>query len=85
MSTPDNTNVRTSEREAARLERRKQMAAQQAQQFEDELSGHELNIVRLESIPEAQRDESWEKSKKSAEDAIAVLDQAIVATLESAE
>lgn len=35
------------EREKARQQRKKDIAAQQIQQFEDELSAHELNLARL--------------------------------------
>lgn len=40
-------------REKARLERKKQIAAQQVTQFEDELSAHELNRARLLAIGES--------------------------------
>jgi hypothetical protein len=76
---------RTASRETARMERKRALAAAQAQQFEDELSGHELNLARLQALPAAQRDEGWQSQVDAAQAAIDTLDRAIETTLDEAE
>lgn len=90
MPPPKKENVmpkvpKSSARETKRLERKKQMAEAQAAQFEDELSSHELNLLRLESIPEADRDENWSAAHAQATQTIATLENAISVTLDAAK
>ena len=77
--------LRTPKRERERKARRKQMAESQAQQFEDELSGHELNLARLEAIPEPDRDEKHELLMEQSQKAIETLERSIEVSLEMAE
>lgn len=68
-------------REQRRLDRRKRAAAQQATQFEDTLSAHELNLMRLQALPEDLRDETTDEAIANEERAIATLKNAIQVTL----
>lgn len=70
-----------SKRERARLQRKKHIIEQQAQQFEDEISGHELNLARLDALPEKDRDESWQPARAAAEHVIKTCRGALAATL----
>lgn len=47
---------RNADREKARLTRKKDIAKQQVQQFEDELSGQELNRARLVAAGQSTED-----------------------------
>lgn len=72
-------------REKARLERKRATAIAQAAQFDDELSGHELNIARLEAVPQGQRDDAWKAARQAATDAVNVLTQARDTTIGEAK
>lgn len=58
-------------REEARLTRKKIIAQQQLEQFEDELSSHELNLARLTAAGQSTED---------AEKSIAIIEKAIETT-----
>ena len=73
-----------SEREIERMVRKKVIALEQARQFEDELSGYELNVARLDGIPNVQRGEEWQEQKDAAETAMSTIRDAIVVTLAEA-
>jgi len=73
------------ERETERLARKKIIAAGQVTQFEDELSGHELNAARLDGISVAQRGAEWQQQKDDAETAMSTIRDAIVVTLAESE
>jgi hypothetical protein len=62
---------RNKDREKARLARKKMLAVQQVQQFEDEISGHELNIARLKAAGQP---------TEAEEAAIAAIEKAIETT-----
>lgn len=76
---------RDAKREKARKGRKAEAARGQAQQFEDELSSHELNLLRLDVIPTDKRDEGWTAAHDAATAAVTTLDQAIEATLTEAD
>ena len=78
-------NIDREEREKARQERKKALAAQQVEAFEDELSGHELNIARRDAVPQDLRDPGWENARTEAEKAIETINVAIDTTLTEAE
>jgi hypothetical protein len=73
------------QREAQRLERKRAIAAQQAQKLEDEKSQHELNLARLRSLPSELQDDDVAAQIESAEKALKVLDIVIATTLAATE
>jgi hypothetical protein len=79
------TKQRNAKREKARKGRKAEAARGQAQQFEDELSGHELNLLRLNAISSDQQDENWATARLAATTAIDTLDRAIETTLAEAD
>lgn len=68
-------------REPTRLRRKVGMLGQQLEQFEDALSGHETNVLRLESLPEDLRGDDHEEALKAERRAITQLEHAITQTL----
>lgn len=68
-------------RQPARLKRKRRLALAQADQFEDTLSGHELNIARLNAIPEADRAEDHDDLLERELEAKATLERSITTTL----
>jgi hypothetical protein len=72
-------------REKDRLRRKRDIAKQQAQQFEDELSGHELNLARLDAQPVETRDAVWQQAREQGVAAAAVIKAAISTTLAEAD
>jgi len=76
---------RDAKREKARKGRKAEAARGQAQQFEDELSGHELNLLRLDALPTDRRDENWTVARAAAVTAVDTLDRAIETTLAEAD
>ena len=77
-------NDNAAEREAQRLERKRVIAAQQAERLEDEKSQHELNLARLRSIPPELQDEDVAAQIDKAEKALQVLEVVIATTLAEA-
>jgi len=68
-------------REKDRLARKAQIALTQTQQFEDELSTHELNQLRLDALPIEKHDEKWTLARDVAVSSIDTLNHAIEITL----
>ncbi len=67
-------------REKERLQRKRVLASQQVMQFEDEKSGHELNLARLNSVPTEMRDEGHAQAVEEAKRALAIIERAIETT-----
>lgn len=72
-------------REAARIVRKKALAETQAASFEDTLSGHELNLARLEAYPEEERDQEWHRQHDDEVKSINILKRAIETTLKESQ
>jgi hypothetical protein len=72
-------------RRDGRIKRKRQLAAQQVDSFEDTLSGHELNLARLNAFPEDERDTDWQNQHAENQRAIEVLERAIETTLAEAQ
>jgi hypothetical protein len=82
---PNDSSKRRGARQEKRLKRKRQIALQQAENFEDTLSSHELNLERLNALPEALRDSNHDAQVEAEERAIGQLEQAIEATLAAVE
>ncbi len=65
--------VKQKARREKRIKRKKGLAESQAIQFEDTLSGHELNLARLNAMPETLRDAEWGDAIANEKNAIAQL------------
>jgi hypothetical protein len=72
-------------REQDRLNRKRSTAIQQASQFDDELSGHELNLARLDAIPAGSREANWQDTRDAILKAIATITNARDTTIAEAK
>ena len=68
-------------RNTSRLKRKRRIALAQADQFEDTLSGHELNLARLNATPEAERGDDFDELVEAEQKAKATLERSIATTL----
>lgn len=56
------------------------VAEQQVEQFKNERFGHQMNLVRLDAVPEDSRDSGWNAAVRQAHDAVAQIESAIDST-----
>jgi hypothetical protein len=56
------------------------VAEQQIDQFKNERFGHQMNLARLDAVPEDARDSAWSAAVRQGRDAIAQIESAIDST-----